>query len=212
DELAELETIGTRFAGSGPALMTEYEPYGVRHFLRALDPEGASELRRRPVPLRSRRLLGKAEYADLDAFALDGLLVYRTLVIRRSPLESRPPVAYRRVWSGRFYDVWQRSDRWRVLADLPLGTGEAAAPAPCASVLRLADLARRSGGSIAAASAPDPLEVTTGSRIRVPLSGRYRVWIRGGPVAGRLVLDLDGKALATVEGRMQHSSQFVDLG
>jgi hypothetical protein len=40
DRLAELESIGERFAGQGPALMTEYEPYGARHFLRRLDAEG----------------------------------------------------------------------------------------------------------------------------------------------------------------------------
>ena len=51
-QLAELAPIGNRFAGDGPALMTEYQPYGVRHFLRKLAPEGASELRVRPVPLR----------------------------------------------------------------------------------------------------------------------------------------------------------------
>ena len=32
--LAELEQVGTRFADQGPTLMTETEPYGVRHFLR----------------------------------------------------------------------------------------------------------------------------------------------------------------------------------
>jgi hypothetical protein len=107
-QLAELEGIGRSFAGEGPALMTEYQPYGVRHFLRRLDAEGASELRRRPVPLRDGRVLGKAEVADISAFAPEAVLVYRTLVLLRSAGASRPPAAYRLVWSGRFYDVWQR--------------------------------------------------------------------------------------------------------
>jgi hypothetical protein len=107
-QLAELETIGVRFAGQGPALMTEYQPYGVRHFLRRLDAEGASELRRRPVRLRDGRILGKGEYADLAAFAPDAVRVYRTLVLRRSPPVTRPPAAYVLAWSGRYYDVWQR--------------------------------------------------------------------------------------------------------
>ena len=51
-QLAELERIGELVAGEGPTLMTEYEPYGVRHFLRDSDPEGISELRRRTIPLR----------------------------------------------------------------------------------------------------------------------------------------------------------------
>ena len=70
DRLAELEDIGQRFAGQGPALMTDYEPYGVRHFLRRLDPEGASELRRRLVPLRNGRPLQKLQVADIDEFML----------------------------------------------------------------------------------------------------------------------------------------------
>ena len=83
-QLAELEGIGERYAGDGPTLMTEYQPYGVRHFLRRMDPEGASELRRRPVPLRDGRVLGKGETAPIDAFAPEALAVYRTLVLLRS--------------------------------------------------------------------------------------------------------------------------------
>ncbi|MGH9262321.1 MAG: hypothetical protein ACRD08_20875, partial [Acidimicrobiales bacterium] len=104
----ELEAIGERFARAGPALMTEYQPYGVRHFLRRLDAEGASELRRRVVPLREGSSLDKGEYANLDAFRLDGILVYPTLVLRRSPVESRPPAPYRLRWQGDWYEVWQR--------------------------------------------------------------------------------------------------------
>ena len=69
--LAELESIGKRYAGQGPALMTEFEPYGARHFLRRLDAEGTSELRRRLIPLRSNQPLAPLAYADVDRFRLD---------------------------------------------------------------------------------------------------------------------------------------------
>ena len=107
-QLAELEGIGVRYAGDGPSLMTEYQPYGVRHFLRRLDPEGASELRRRQVPLRDGRLLGKGETAPIGAFAPEALLVYRTLVLRRSTSGDAPPAPFGLVERGRYYDVWQR--------------------------------------------------------------------------------------------------------
>src|SRR5262249_54193709 len=68
--MAELASIGQRFAGDGPTLMTEYQPYGVRHFLRRLDPEGAAELRRRLVPLLNGQTVTKGGYADLDQFQL----------------------------------------------------------------------------------------------------------------------------------------------
>ncbi len=105
-QLAELESIGERFAGDGPALMTEYQPYGVRHFLRRLDPEGASELRRRLVPLGDGRVLAKGETAPIDAFAPDTVRVYRTLVLLRAT--GVPPAPFRLVDRGRYYDVWQQ--------------------------------------------------------------------------------------------------------
>ena len=107
DRHLELEQIGDRIAGEGPALMTEYEPYGVRHFLRKADAEGASELRRRVIPLRSGRPLRKLATADIDEFELAGIRAYRTLVLRRSPVASRPPSVYQLMSRGRFYDVWQ---------------------------------------------------------------------------------------------------------
>jgi hypothetical protein len=148
DQLAELETIGKRFAGQGPALMTEYQPYGVRHFLRRLDAEGAGELRRRPLPLLDGRLPGKGEEPDLDSIDPNALEVYRTIVLRREQLPSRPSARYALVWRGRFYEVWQRlADAPTVLQHLPLS---AASHPPCARVLRLAARARRAGGLVAA--------------------------------------------------------------
>ncbi|MGH3080535.1 MAG: hypothetical protein ACRDNH_05295 [Gaiellaceae bacterium] len=36
------------------------------------------------------------------------MLAYPTLVLRRSPVDGRPPARYRLVWQRRFYEVWQR--------------------------------------------------------------------------------------------------------
>ena len=107
-QLAELEAIGERYAGDGPALMTEYQPYGVRHFLRRLDPEGASELRRRPVPLRDGRLLGEGrDGADrrVRARGAARLPDARPPALRAG---RHPALAVPLVERGRYYDVWQR--------------------------------------------------------------------------------------------------------
>ena len=75
DQLAELELIGEQIAGEGPTLMTEYQPYGVRHFLRDADAEGASELRRRQVPLRGGEETKKGAWSPTPtSSARDGLL------------------------------------------------------------------------------------------------------------------------------------------
>src|SRR3954447_976390 len=154
DRLAELVTIGHRFAGQGPTLINEYEPYGARYFLRKLDPEAPAELRRRVVPLRSREGLGKNEWAPIDEFLLEPILLYRTIVTRRSPAEARPPAEYELRYSGRYYDVWQRDvpQRSRVLPYSIFGDNQnAGALPPCGLVRRLAASARRDGGRLAAA-------------------------------------------------------------
>ena len=148
DQLAELQTIGHVIAGQGPTLMTEYEPYGARHFLRDAAPEGASELRRRVVPLIGGGTLGKGMTADTDRFRLSGLLVYRTLVLRRSPAQSRPPSPYRLIWRGEFYEVWQRPAAYRRRLIEHRGLGTATDPggiAGCRMVRRLAQEAGPGG-------------------------------------------------------------------
>jgi hypothetical protein len=166
EQLTELESIAERFDGEGPALMTEYQPYGVRHFLRELDAEGASELRRRPVPLRDGSTVPKAGYADLAAFRPDALLPYRTLVLRRSPVGSRPPAPYRLVWQQRFYEVWQRPETIPVAA---------AAPRPCARPLPVT-------GTTVSIPMTGRYELWVGGSVRGELTasvdGRRVGWIR----------------------------------
>ncbi|HEU4942613.1 MAG TPA: hypothetical protein VFT18_05060, partial [Gaiellaceae bacterium] len=184
DQLAELERIGEQFAGSGPALMTEYQPYGVRHFLRRLDAEGASELRRRPVALNDGSTLPKGGFADLSAFRPSDILVYRTLVLRRSPVESRPPAAYRLVWSGRFYEVWRRGENI-----------SAGAPVPCPDRPALLQVS----------ALPAAVEVS------VPRSGRYELWL-GGSFRGRLAASVDGRRIGSDRHRLNYAGQYVSLG
>ena len=111
----ELETIGAKFSGQGPALLTEYEPYAARHFLRGLAAEEPSELAPpqhyaylRKGGTAARRSVAAASRRTSDEIKLSALLYYRTLIIRRTGSASRPPSVYNRVWSGRYYDVWQK--------------------------------------------------------------------------------------------------------
>ena len=147
-QLSELQTIGHRFAGDGPALMTEYNPYGVRHFLRALDAEGATELRWRPIPLRHGELAEKGTDVDVDDLNTKSLLVYRTLVLRRAATASRPPSVYSLAWKGHFYEVWQRprGAATRVIDHLSLGNRlQPSATPSCGDVIRLAGAAGPTG-------------------------------------------------------------------
>ena len=160
DRLAELERIGERFAGEGPTLLNEYEPYGARYFLRAADPEAPAELRRRVVPLRRGTGLAKLEWAPVDEFQPAAALEYRTIVVRRSPAESRPLPQYELRESGRYYDVWQRPDGppGVVIDQAMFGDRTVAAVRPpCAEVRRLARVARAPGARLVAAERPQPV-------------------------------------------------------
>ena len=117
DQLAELEQIGERVAGEGPTLMTEYEPYGVRHFLRDSDARG--DLRAAPPP-RSR-----SPTAAWSRRALPPTPMRSTRRRSRSSgpswcgarrPQSRPPSAYELTWRGRYYEVWQRDPATTTLA------------------------------------------------------------------------------------------------
>ena len=223
-QLAELERIGHRIAGQGPTLMTDYEPYGVRHFLRAAAPEGASEFRWRPDLLRDGSQLEKGQSADLDRFALSTVLTYRTLVVHRSPVESRPPAGYRLAWHGNYYEEWQRSATTPPIVNhLSLGGAQSpGAVPPCANVLAMASQVP-SGGSLAAVIRQRPTVIplvtnhmptgwvasagVAGSVLPgkpgsidlgaiVPRSGVYSLWL-GGSFSPLLRVYVDGRLVAS---------------
>jgi hypothetical protein len=125
--LAELADIGGMVANAGPTLLNEYEIYGDRHFLRAGAPQEPAEYRPSLIALRDGTLLTKSGWADLDSFPLSSLLPFRSIVVRRSPAESRPPSVYRLRWQGSFYELWQRpaAPATRVIAHVALGDSSA---------------------------------------------------------------------------------------
>jgi len=174
--LAELATIGNRFDGQGPTLLGEYEPYGARHFLRGMATEAASELRRRAVYLRAGGTATTGSSPDLDELQLASVLPYRTLVLRRSGASSRPPSVYVPVWTGRYYQVWQRpAYTGSILAHLPLGSRlqPAAVPA-CRRVMALARVAAARGGEVAAVPRPPAVVIEANGSVGLPASfGAY---------------------------------------
>jgi len=239
-QLSELREAGEVLAGQGPTLMTEYEPYGARHFLRRADGEGASELRRRLIPLRDGTQLAKSAAADITAFNPAALRDYRSLVLRTSPLASRPPSVYERVRAGTSYDIWQRpaTPPPPPLADLPLGGDADPASVPsCASVRRLARQAGPNGRLVAVERAaptflplstarlspglpPDPAnprfvipidDGTLTADLTVPAEGEYAVWV-GGSTRGTTTVRVDGKQTGEVRGRLNNQGGMMRFG
>jgi hypothetical protein len=232
-QFVELAQIGEKIAGQGPTLMTDYSPYGARHFLREAEAESASDLRTRPDLLISGQPLAKSTTADIDRFQLSELLVYRTLVLRRSPVSSRPPSPYRLLLRDRYWEVWQRPKTINppVLARLPLGNAVRPGAVPiCSQVTRLA---RTPGATrLAAVAANNPLIVALGQashhdawtaqgehltiagagtariEVRIARAGRYAVWL-GGSISGPVTVAVNGTSIGTARYEVQEDGQYV---
>jgi hypothetical protein len=216
--------------------MTDYSPFGARHFLREAEAESASELRSRTDPLLSGQPLAKSTTADIDQFQTAPLLVYRTLVLRRSPVASRPPSPYALISQDRYWEVWQRPALLSrtVLAHLPLGDAVQPGGVPsCAAVSRLA---RTQGAAeLIAAPAENPMIVGAGEGshprgwadgreylslngagtarllVTVPQAGRYELWL-GGSMSGPVRLAVNGVELGTARYETQEDGQYVPFG
>jgi hypothetical protein len=158
DRLGELEQIGARISGKGPTLYSEFEEFG-KHFLRKGAPEGTSEgWQRRYGPfVTGHQYPNFGGLYDIDDLELSYVLSYNTLVLRRSPVASRPPSSFRRTFHGRYYEVWQKvPGAYRILEHVRLGGGlgtQRGSKPDCAPVRRFANLALRANGRYAYVSA-----------------------------------------------------------
>jgi hypothetical protein len=235
-QFVELAAIGHRIAGQGPTLMTDYSPFGARHFLREAEPESASELRSREDPLRSGEPLPKGATADIDEFQLSAVLFYRTLVLRRSPVESRPPSPFKLILRDRYWEVWQRPAGVGspVLAHMPLGN--VVQPGGVPSCKAVSELARTPGAvKLVAPPVENPIVVGTGEgthptrwsdgpehltltdpgtaqlMVTVRRAGRYAIWL-GGSIAAPVTIAVNGVAIGTARYETQEDGQYVPFG
>ena len=211
EQLAELEKIGEMLDGEGPVLMTEYQPYGVRHFLREAEAEGASELRRRTVPLTDGSTLAKGLWADTDAFRADAFEPYEALVLRRSPEQSRPPGDFTLKRDGDYYEVWIRDSGVTTASErLPLGQGRSPVAEPdCADVRALAK--GFPGGTLLAAESDEPAFLDGASGEIDVDGGTHAVWLEGS-VRGSAALEIDGEEIGTVRHVLNNEGLYAELG
>jgi hypothetical protein len=217
-ELHELQKIGEEFSGEGPTLMTEYSPFGARHFLRNMNTDSVSELRSRSIPLANGEEVEPYFSADTDELNTEHLLFYRTLVLRRSPASSRPPLPYRRVWRGDAYEVWQRPETIGLPPEhMALGTELDPAAVPnCSEVggLSLLPLLHQIPNAHLVAARHGPVYNATEGTLWLPHSGTYVPWLRGlveyaGSIGGRVEVTVDGKSAGEVRNALENEGSYV---
>jgi hypothetical protein len=232
--LAELRHVADIVGSAGPLLLLDPEIYGDRYLLRMAAPEGATDLRYRPVRMTTGALFPELSTAEVDSVATSDLFVYPLLVRRRSPSASRPPAAYSMLWSGRFWEVWRRApDAGPPLSHVALGGGaDPAAPASCALLTNLAATPGATHISVVPRTRPAivPFDVTAmpdswnssaavvpdsdGTArvtVSVPFDGPYRAWVGGG-TRGRLDVRVDGRSVGAVSHDIALGGPWLRFG
>jgi len=240
---AELLKLNERLAGKGPVVFTEYDEFG-KHFLRDApsynEPEFVHGYRVGFSLEDPKRKPSLKTPLDLDSFTLDYLESVPYIILRRSPVSSRPPSNFRRVWRGRYYDLWQRGARPRVVRHEILGRDilHPGQPVSRATARSWGSRARRLRARIAVAQRQRAAQVlpsevrypigwnpfslypgalvTSGpgrldTAIRVPAAGSYHAWIEGS-FARRLSLRIDGRLVGHTRAGLENAGAYQRLG
>ncbi|MCA1682742.1 MAG: hypothetical protein LC685_01885, partial [Actinobacteria bacterium] len=227
--------LNDRLAGKGPVLFNEYDEF-AKYFLRDARPYSQPEWPHgyRIDPVSKQLTLFDPAHRpslktplDLDDLTLKYVESIPYLIVRRSPVSSRPPANFRLVRRGAYYDLWQRGSRPRVLRHEALGPDilHPAARVDRAAARALGRRAQRLGGRIAFSARarpgivlptkvehqwpayslyPGAVVTAFPSRVTGPVqiarSGRYHLWLEGS-FARSLNVAVDGRRVAqTTEG------------
>jgi hypothetical protein len=236
--LHNLEYIGERFAHQGPTLTPDFEEY-AEYYLRDSNQDSmvnGPALGLRPEVNRAAEPGGIFAY-DLNEFTFSWVESFRTIVMRRNPLASRPPSNYRLAYLSPYYEVWQRAQSARtVFAHLPVADGPGGhSPALCAKVTAAA---HRAGPTAQIAYMPSPsgyvqvdgsntmisgafhsaggtiIAAGAGRATReqpIPTAGRYDFYLSGS--FGRPVnVSVDGQHVGTAAYQISYPGQWLLIG
>jgi hypothetical protein len=237
--LAELASIGARFAGQQPAFFNLSDEFAA-YFLRSEAPTdpGLGP----PAPRPGTAAPPGREPWDPDDLPLSYLESFRLLVLGNSPLTSRPPSNYQLAYKGRYYDVWRRTADPEVLEHVPFGASGALFPfaIPRCSVVR--SVASRAGHEHAQLAyvqrSPIPMMVPASALhppnwgliggdpysviprdqpgaasgyVRVTQPGRYSVVVEG-DISQRLSVYVDTDRIGSVAYQLGPPGQVTTVG
>jgi hypothetical protein len=222
----ELASLNARFAGRGPTLMGDFDEYAL-YELRDLDVGGLDFMY---PPAGLRLTPGHGAPIDLDRVPPAALAAYPLIVTRRDPTASEPPSAYRMVWQGTYYQVWERRPGApAAIAHLGLSSTR---PVQCSRVRSLAQIAGSHGAQLVAASPPELVMVDIASArhptwtytnpglemsgsgelqatFELPRAGVWELWLDGETMP-TVSVSVDGRALGSIGGQLDGNPHNPD--
>lgn len=170
----------------------------------------------REVPLRDGGVAKEGESVATDQLAFPAILEYRTLVLPRSPVLSRPASPYHLVRVGKYYEVWQRPAEYAgpTPEHQPYGEGIEPTTIPdCGEIggLGLYSLYNHKPVSSMLAARHAPVYDATDGDLTVPRTGEYEAWL-GGSVRGSATVYVDGQRVGEARQQLETDGGFIPLG
>jgi hypothetical protein len=236
--LHNLEYIGERFAHQGPTLTPDFEEY-AEYYLRDSNQDSMVNgpgIGLRPEVNRAAEPGGMFAY-DLNEFSFSWVETFRTIVMRRNPLASRPPSNYRLVYMSPYYQVWQQARPPATVLD-HLAVADGPGGHTSAVCTKVTAEARRAGPTAQIAYMPSPSRyvqldgsntIITGAfhsaggtiiadgpgratrEQPIPAPGRYDFYLNGS--FGRPVnVTVDGRYVGTAAYQISYPGQWLLIG
>jgi hypothetical protein len=235
--LRDVDRIGTRYAGRGPALYTDFEEV-AEYLLRREDAVGIVDPPGGRIPLKrpgARRREDEQGFAlDTDQLTLPYLNSFSLIIRRTGPERSRLPSNWELTERTPYHEIWRKAK--------PAATVSLHEPyeGPRLSCRRFAAkaraLARSAPARVAYVQAPDATRFRLGvlehppnwspktpsslvlagrgsvaGNVALRRSGTYVVWIAGD--FGRVVrVSVDGKQVAAIRRIHSYADQYLELG
>jgi hypothetical protein len=224
----ELASLGSRFAGKGPTLFTDFDEYAL-YELRDLDIGGPDFVY--PPPALAAVAGGYGNPVDLNRARPQDLLAYPLIVTRRDPSAARPPSAYRLLSQGAYYQVWaRRPGASAALEHLALA---GSASEECSRIHGLVRAAGVHRAQLIAAESSELVRIsladsahpsrwgherqglvmlragTLTADFALPTAGVWDVWVQG-QIMPTVRLSLDGRPLASIGAQLSGNSLVPD--
>jgi hypothetical protein len=198
DELAQ---VGERFAGHGPAVVTDFDEYAL-YQLRDLDIGGPDFAY--PPPALASAAGGYGKPVRLSRLAPAALRSYPLIVTRRDPSLPSPPAPYRLAWQGVYYQVWRRAPATAGRA-FPTAVKRRSRPVRVALTRAL----RPRGWALVHRRIVMGGPGTLTASFDIPRAGVWEVWLEG-DLMRALTVSVDSRTLGTLAGQLDGNTLVVN--
>ncbi len=202
----ELAHVGARFAGQGPALVTDFDEYAL-YQLRALDIGGPNFAY--PPPALAASAGGYGKPVRLSRIAPAALRAYPLIVTRRDPSAQSPPAPYALAWQGVYYQVWRRAPAIGPHAGATVTTHTIPLRTPPLVSVRLSHTQRPRDWPLVHRRIVMGGPGTLTASFVIPRAGVWEMWLKG-DLMRAVTVSVEAHTLGTLAGQLDGNTLVVN--